>query len=194
MTLIAGFECRDGLLMATDLEVSGGERKLLAGKSTWDSRSGKALGLALAGRYDLMVYAAEVLIKANAHKQPLQRVRNDLYKLYMQHIDAVYPEAEKDGVLQVLVGISGAGERRLFVSDRTVLRRIAGCCFVGYGVPLASYLAKQSFSSQQLTNDCIPVIRKIFHEVGENTPYVGTAANITRLDLDGIATTIGPEG
>ena len=185
VTLIAGCECVDGIIIATDLEVSGGERKALAAKSTWDSQAGKGLALAFAGRYDLMVYAAEELMRANLYKHTLLKLRADLHKIYMDHIHPIYSEEEKDSVLQIICGISGTGKRSLFISDRTILRRVRDYCFAGYGTALAFYLAKSWALKDRPATEAVALLRKIFHEVGRNTPYVGTEVSVTWLDLEG---------
>jgi hypothetical protein len=59
LTIAAGFECRDGLAFATDLEITDGIVKRSGAKSTPLRRGNKAPILAGAGYYDVLAYACE---------------------------------------------------------------------------------------------------------------------------------------
>jgi 20S proteasome alpha/beta subunit len=190
MTLSAGFECSDGLVLATDLEITHGGIKRLGPKSTWESTDGKALAIAGAGYYDVLAYACEQVahaISAKTLEEVLAGARRNLFTVYAQHIHKFYEGNERDEALQLIVGLSGSSSRKLFVSSRSILRRVGPYVFVGYGAELAYFLVKQWWNPNYAIKECIDLARRIMQEVGENVPYVGKRANVTVLDLDGNA-------
>lgn len=146
MTIAAGFNCIDGIILATDLEITESLVKRPGGKSTFEEEDGNAV--AGAGVYDLLTYACEVItsgIRGQNLKQLLKKVRRDIKDMYRQHIHPFYEPNERDGVLQVLVAIEVDYEcpPMLFKSSRSVLTQVAAPYeFVGIGRDLAYYIMK----------------------------------------------------
>ena len=189
LTIAAGFECNDGIILATDLEITGAAHKSLGGKSTVSCSNGNGVVIGGAGDYDVLAYACVEMtenVEGRDIASILKRLRGILKKIYLDHIHSCYEESDRYTTLQLLVGIVSGGQRRLYRSNRSVLRRVGPYAFQGIGIDLSSYLAKQWWPKDYPTSDeAIGLARKIIHEVGENVPYVGTTANIIRLDLSG---------
>jgi hypothetical protein len=189
LTIAAGFECTDGIILATDLEINWGGHKSMGGKSTFRDGKGNAVAIGGAGEYDVLAYACTEMtenIEGRDIASILKRLRGILKKIYLDHIQPCYEEADRYHILQLLIGIVSGGQRQLYCSNRSVLRRAAPYAFHGSGVDLAHYLAKKWWPKDYPTSsEGISLARKIIREVGENVPYVGTVANVIRLDLDG---------
>jgi 20S proteasome alpha/beta subunit len=195
LTLAAGFECRDGLVFATDQEVTDGITKRLGAKSTHETHKRKALVLAGAGNYDLLGYACERIIpsvKAPDVIGVVANIRKSLHEVWKDDIDPFYAEQEKDQALHIVAGIAGPRHRSIYVSNRSVFARNKDYAFVGCGSSLAYYLAKQKWSYETTVKECVDMARWIVGQVGENTSGVGEVANITTVDMDGHVSFVPP--
>jgi len=198
VTIAAGFECADGIVLATDLVVSDGMLKRLAGKSTFQTSGDRTLAIAGAGYYDVLAYACAGIVPAVTEgdcSSIIRKSRDALYDLWEQHIDPFYDRHEKDQVLQLIVGIldKSTTERQLYVSNRSILRRDGPYIFVGCGWHLAYYLAKQWWKAGGIyISECAELAERIIQEVGDNVPDVGNDANITTINFDGKVEIIPP--
>ncbi len=195
MTIVAGIECSDGLLLGTDLEITAGLSKRSGGKSTFVSQAGRTVAVAGAGYYDVLAYAAEQLTKGSVGRgmdNIVGQLRNRMKGVYMEHIHPCYDGPERDDALQLLVGIVVPKERRLYSSSRSILRRAGWYAFRGTGVDLAYYLADKWPKDWPSMQDGVGLMRNVILEVSENVAYCGKGTSIIRIGLDGKAEFMGP--
>ena len=191
VTIAAGFVCSDGLVVACDLEITEATIKRVGGKST-SVAFGKDSAIAItgSGRYDLLAFACEQLTKdiqgatIDEVEDWLRRRMRELYKMYIR---PCYDTAELDSVLQLLVGIVVAGEKRIYISNRNVLRRTGPYDFTGAGRDLAFYLAERSKPV-----DGIPSLqetgkrsRELIREVSKNVPGCGQDVTVIAIGQNG---------
>ena len=190
MTIAAGLECSDGIILATDLEITQGQTKLIGGKSTYISRARKCVAVAGAGYYDELAYTCEVMTQGglrNGIGSIAGQLRSRMREIYLDNIHPCYDEANRDSVVQLLVAIVASGQRKLYISHRSVLRRTGRYAFVGIGADLAHYLAKEWKRDWEPMENAIPSMRELIMKVEDNVPYCGKGVNILKVDLDGNA-------
>jgi hypothetical protein len=190
MTIAAGLQCSDGLILATDLEITQGQTKMAGGKGTYISRAGKCVAVVGAGYYDELAYACEIMTDgglANGVDSIVAQLRHRMRDIYLDHIHPSYDEAGRDGALQLLVGVVAGKKRGLYVSHRSILRRAGRYAFVGIGSDLAYYLARKWPKDWKEMEDAIPSVRQLILEVEDNVPYCGKGVNIMLVKLSGDA-------
>jgi hypothetical protein len=209
VTIAAGFKCNDGIILATDLEITESTIKRVGGKSAYICIPGVGnVGIAGAGIYDVLAYACEVLsqrTRGNNLREILASLRGNIAKIYAEHIRPAYPRKEWGQALQLLVGIVTNAESeidwRLYSSAQTILRETGPYEFVGFGRDLAYYVTKTltkryaSMKEEGLhrpkalegiehllpMKETVPLVRKIISEVKENSPYCGQGSKILKV-------------
>ncbi|MDE2104939.1 MAG: hypothetical protein KGL39_47315 [Patescibacteria group bacterium] len=219
MTIAAGFECSDGLVLATDLEITAGAFKRTGGKSTYNSKNGRAVAIAGSGYYDVLAYACEVLgskkISDIGFQEIVGEIQRSVRQLYKEYIRPMYSTEELNEVLQLLVGVvqNVSGEvfsSGLYVSSRSILRKASPYEFVGIGRDLAFYLMQKRNLYQQAkmqnllpmglvahlllpsVEEVVPIAKEVLLEVQNNVPYCGHGVTVLKVTSDGKASYIDP--
>jgi len=152
VTIAAGFKCGDGILLATDLEITDSSIKRIGGKSTYfRTPEGALIAIAGAGYYDILAYACETMaadVTGNSIREIIEDVRRNLTDLYDEHVRPSYPQLYEQAealklIVAVIVGTQESIEDyRLYVSEQTVIREAEPYQFVGIGKDLAYYIMR----------------------------------------------------
>ena len=214
MSIAAGFKCSDGVILATDLEIT--EPSMLkrpGGKGTFIS-DGKGLNIGIvgAGEYDVLAYACEIVLRdiyAETFEGVVDKLRRNLNRLYRNDIRAAWPEQEWGNLLQLLVGVTFKKgtllDWGLYMSDRSVLRRAGPYDFVGIGKELAYYIVGRKkrrldyfpenkdlspdplddFFGHAPISKTLLLAKEVVTEVIEHVSYCGKGCNIMKIPYDG---------
>jgi len=154
MTLIAGFVCSDGFVIAADTEVTGEFR----------TQSSKLLGAGGSGSYQLVLGAAgnDVLcdeLMQGVHDDVVKQVPSieDAEEIIRErvrsiHNAVVFPQwsSESDPNLRLrvslLVGLRDTSDRCcLWRSESNSIARVTNTAFIGTGAGVAAYVAERLF-------------------------------------------------
>jgi hypothetical protein len=206
VTIAAGFKCSDGIVLATDLEITESMTKRISGKSAYFPVQNGFVGIAGAGSYDLLAYACEVIgdnVRGESPRAIIDGLRGNLKRLYREHVHPSYPN-DWPTALQLIVGVVFHTEDSLdfglYVSERNLLRKTGPYEFVGAGKELSYYvmkrLGKDLFRRRQrlgpgdpiedlfdlpAMDAVVPLSEQLISEVGENVPWCGREADILKI-------------
>jgi 20S proteasome alpha/beta subunit len=192
MTLVAGFICRDGLLICADMEeVSGISSRRVSKLFFREAQGAWNFVVTGAGSAAVMDNAIKKLWPAAKSKVPkydetnmedaLSGVLKTVYKKY------VWPDTRADHSISLILGYSDARglQQSLWVTHDLVPMPIARHVCAGIGEDLANYLADQLwhpfFSEQQ----AVRVAAFIFKEVKDHVGGVGQGTEMWMLGKAG---------
>lgn len=189
MTIAAGFICNDGLVLATDLEITEAMFKRVGGKSTCVSSEGRGVAVVGAGRYYLLAYACEQMTESIVWatvSEIVETLRQDMQRIYGEHIHSCFEDDQRDSALQMLIGVVADDDMGLWISDRGVLARTGPYDFVGMGRDLAFYIMKRRWPRDYPSlEQGVTLARETVLEIGESVRYCGKGANILTIGRDG---------
>jgi hypothetical protein len=207
VTIAAGFKCSDGIILATDLEITELMVKRAGGKSSFNTNQGNTVAVAGAGVYDLLAYACEVMttgIGGQSFEKLTGKLRQDIRNIYRQHIHPFYEPHERDEALQLLLAVMVEDETvpTLFKSSRSLITQVAAPYeFVGIGKDLAYYVMvnrKEFLPKRDLRlydwledlrlpslDDALSLTRTVIQEVQKNVQGCGKGVAILKVPLIG---------
>lgn len=193
MTIAAGFKCENGLVMATDTELTNGSFKTHGGKGSL-VKFGEdcVVAVVAAGYYDYLALACEEICEASygrAAEEIKHSIKTAIYEIYSKHIHPFFPEQESAGVLQVLVGIVVPGDIEpvsLLRSYKSILREAGPYDFVGAGESVARFLMgrKKTYSWPPI-KEVSKTAFEIISTVKKNVPSCGGGTNLWQIREDG---------
>jgi hypothetical protein len=204
VTIAAGFQCIDGIILATDLEVTENVVKRIGGKSTFKTSGGCSVAVAGAGYYEMLMYACEILtaeIVGDTLEAIVRNLREELLDIYNKHIHCSYEPHERDGVLQLLVGVVAKDGNALYKSSRGTLARIAEPYqFVGIGKDVGFYIMKNrnEFLAKldlrvedwdylvhlPAIDETVPIVKAVIEEIAQNVPNCGKGVRLLKVPID----------
>jgi hypothetical protein len=217
MTIAAGFICNNGLILATDLEITESMITRVGAKSTYfRPTKGSVVGIAGAGDHHLLAHACEIMAErviGPTFQEMVSQARKILAEIYKQHVRPSYPSEQWSSALQLIVGVvateSNTLDYGLYVSEKTVLAQFAPYAFVGAGRELGYYLMKRMhvpdhpdalLVQQDLRQDglneiihgasiaqLVPFVQQVMSEIEENVAYCGKGIKILRIPFVGDA-------
>jgi 20S proteasome alpha/beta subunit len=188
MTLVAGFTCRDGLLICADMEevgVGASKRKINklfyrdiggvqvvftgAGSSAVIDNAIQRMDDALRGRGAAVSYDAKGI-------QDL--IDSTLLTVYEKY---VWPNRQNDHSINMLVAYSHGLEQKLWITHDTVTTPEVRYACAGIGQDLANYFADRLYHPQYSESQMVLLATAIFREVKRNVTGVGQGTQMWML-------------
>jgi 20S proteasome alpha/beta subunit len=153
MTIAAGFECKNGVLLCTDTQHTAWPMKINDVKSGEFEFPGGKLAYAYAGNTAFAVSAAQKCqnhLQGRKHRFPLSEIEKILDKEYRRNV-LKHPDRATDGTIpyRLLLAVWLPSSRtKLYVTNQTALHEVSGYCCIGSGEYLAQYLIEPCYSAR----------------------------------------------
>ena len=155
MTLVAGWKCRDGLVMAADTEISHGSicfqgHKLAQSHGDYDV----IVGGAGDGAYIDMT-AQKIRDAVNTLSSPTLAdikgvIESTIYQMYSDHIFKFWAVDDRDcPEMALVIGVKDSRkEFGLLATENTTVSEIGECVFSGSGSQVAQHLSERLFRAR----------------------------------------------
>jgi 20S proteasome alpha/beta subunit len=194
MTIVAGFRCSDGIVLAADREVTYSDllkvqRGTFCSVESFTADGGHSVVFAGAGERDYLGYFFEKVsdyihsgMTSDAIQKCLQEAMHEVYKTHIYPFHSVQPEA----ILQMLIGVVVRGEQpTLLRAHKSLVTKAANFDSIGYGSTLAHYLADRMVSQRTLSlREAKPIAAGIVQKVGRYVPYCSDEVEMVVIDGD----------
>jgi 20S proteasome alpha/beta subunit len=213
MTLIAGMQCREGVVIAADTEHTDGvirfsEHKLIVHPSKRMMSchlSGLAsephrVVIAGAGFSDYIKMTADDIIKQiDGYPSPSidemslavkEAVRNT-HDVIFRHWDV---NDQNRPTLSLFVGIRSGERTKILRTQDVAISEVETLSFAGTGEPLARYLAKGLYRRKYPASVVLNIIIQVFRAVKESGAYVGGSTELCVLGKGKIFHLPGKDG
>src|SRR5258708_30007507 len=207
MTIIAGFRCKDGILICADREESVGTSKKDAEKLFLLHASPWNMTVATAGHSGLCDLAVKRLIQAflraamvpgvdmdKLEEQHEQIIIDVLTKIHEDHIWK-NPKSE-DYRIRLIVGLSFLPQQtqHLYLTQDNIPQPISRYCCEGYGADLCTYFSDRLYRDDLNLHEIILLAAFIFREVNDTVQFCGGGTDMTFLRPGALGTHISPQG
>jgi 20S proteasome alpha/beta subunit len=191
MTLVAGWKCRDGLVMAADTEISHGlicfqGHKLAQFHGDYDL----IIGGAGDGSYIDMT-AQKIRDSVNALSSPTfadikSVTESTIYQMYSDHIFKFWRPDDSDcPEMSLVVGVKDSrSEFGLLASEGTTVSEIGECIFSGSGSQVAEHLSERLFRPRLPVAAVAHIAQQFFRDIKGKAVGVGGNTEIISLRRD----------
>jgi 20S proteasome alpha/beta subunit len=191
MTLVAGFQCRDGLLMCADMEEVTAASSRQISKLAYRATDGWSLVITGAGSAAvienaigrLWSLAPSKIAQYNEHQMQdlITGVLKTVHKKY------IWPDIRHDHSINLIVGYASTNgmQRALWVTHDLVPMPETKFVCAGIGEDLANYWADRLWHSNYSEAQAVRVATFIFHEVKTHVRDVGQGTEFWMLRRGG---------
>lgn len=200
MTLIAGLECADGLLICSDREESGGPSVKTSSRKVFDF-SGCQFQLAIATAGDAALADKAVKRIADAaraakfvdrHEELIEEVLRELYTTY------VWPEEIPEGrdrEIELIVGIYDIANQQqlLYRAVEEILWPKIDFVCAGSGEQLACYFLENLHSQTLTISEAMALMRFVLREVKDSSEGVGRESEMLAVTQSGTSRTLAAD-
>jgi 20S proteasome alpha/beta subunit len=191
MTLVAGFNCRDGYVLAADTEITFGDIRFQSRKldDFFSSKYGYHLTIGGAGEVSYMKMAAQQIASAvdKLNDPDVEAVQAEAEKVVLRIHETNLKFWEQDDPYRpsfsLVIGVHDSkGGIGVFKVDKTAVLRIDACGFIGSGATLAEHIAEKLCAPQLPSVAIVTFLAsQIFREVKTKGAYVGG-----NTEIDGV--------
>src|SRR5208337_1248451 len=183
MTLVAGFKCRGGFVVAADTEITYGAVRFQGHKLAKYYGQSKSYDITIAGPGDgVYIHAVRQKIRdaVSALSQPtLVNIKDAVEKVIAAvHSDSIFkywkPDDPDRPFVQLICGIqNGQKDWGLLQTDRDAVAEADEHAVAGSGSILAEYLIEKMWIPGLSTAVTVHLARQLFREVKTKGSYVG---------------------
>jgi len=197
MTLVAGWKCRDGLVMAADTEITseyacfqGHKLAQFTGGRTLDGGYSLIIGGAGDGSYvDMTTQNIRDVVDALPDPnmaEIIQAIKSAIYQVYTDHIYKFWnPNDEDSPDIALVIGVRDArSQLALFASSRTAVSEVGECVFRGLGSQVAQHLSERLYRSRLSVAAVSHIAQQFFREVKGKAVTVGGNTEIVSVRRD----------
>jgi 20S proteasome alpha/beta subunit len=206
MTIVAGFYCRNNILLCADREESSGTSKKVVEKlqtvlaDPWvmtiaSAGSGPACDLAVKrlGEEFFRIFSNQQFDVSALDARHEQGIVDVLTKL---HADHIWNNPKTDHRMRLIIGISFTELKKqyLYMTEDNIPQPIKTYCCAGYGEDLCTYFAERLYKRALTSDEMILLAALIFREVNSSVQFCGKGTDMMLLRPGELALTILPEG